>query len=480
MDNIVVVGGGAAGVAAAESLRQNGHVGRLTMLCGEPELPYDRPPLSKQVLTGAWGVERTRLREASHYTGLGIRLVHGLADALDLDSGTVFLADGYTLPFDGLLIATGVRPRRLPAGHELDGVHVLRGHQDAAALRAAFASASRVVIVGAGFLGMEVAAAARTLGLQVTVVDPLPEPMIRQVGPLIGAAVARLHRERGVDLRTGTGVTALLGDARGNGGTGGAAVTGVALADGTVVAADCVLVAIGGVPTTDWLVTSGLAVGDGVECDEYCRAAPGIYAAGDVASWVNPRYRRRMRVEHRMNATEQGAAAALNLLKGDVAPFAPLPYFWTDQYNVKIQVHGYLPDGCEAAIEEGGVEDGSFVAVYHADGLLTGVLGWNAASRVPAYRKLLLLSGGPALSRRSASSDAARLVAQTGAIARQPWRPPRRASPAPRRRRRGRHRPPCAAGPARFPRCPRRPRRRPPFSFPPSPRSYRPCRPFRQ
>jgi 3-phenylpropionate/trans-cinnamate dioxygenase ferredoxin reductase subunit len=411
MDNIVIVGGGAASVAAAETLRQSGHAGSLTMLCGEPELPYDRPPLSKQVLTGTWENERTRLREASHYADLGIRLVQGQAVALDAVGRPVGLADGYTLPFDGLIIATGAWPRRLPAGHGLDGVHVLRGHPDVAALRAAFAVSRRVLIVGAGFLGMEVAAAARGLGLDVTVVDPLAQPMIRQVGPLVGAAVARLHRAHGVDLHTGTGVTELLSDRDGPGGrvtggkvtggrvtggrvTGGRVtggrVTGAVLSDGSAIAADCVLVAIGAVPATGWLATSGLAVGDGVECDQYCRAAPGIYAAGDVASWVNPRYRRRMRVEHRMNATEQGAAAALNLIKGDVEPFAPLPYFWTDQYDVKIQVHGHLPDGCEAAIEEGSVDGGKFVALYRAGGQLSAVLGWNAPARVPAYRKLLL------------------------------------------------------------------------------------------
>lgn len=382
MDSIIVVGGGAAGVAAAETLRQDGYAGSLTMLCGEPELPYDRPPLSKQVLTGAWDRDRTRLREAAHYTGLGIRLVHGQADALDTSGRTVRLADGHALPYDGLVIATGARPRRLPAGHDLDGVHVLRGHPDVAALRTAFDAAQRVVIVGAGFLGMEVAAAARGLGLDVTVVDPLAQPMIRQVGPMVGACVARLHREHGVDLRTEVGVSQLRGEA--------GRVAGVALTDGQVLAADCVLVAIGAVPATDWLATSGLTVGDGVECDQYCRAAPGIYAAGDVASWVNPRYKRRMRVEHRMNATEQGTAAARNLLRGDTEPFAPLPYFWTDQYNVKIQVHGYLPDGCQAAIEEGSPDDGKFVALYRKDRVLTAVLGWNAPARVPAYRKLLL------------------------------------------------------------------------------------------
>jgi 3-phenylpropionate/trans-cinnamate dioxygenase ferredoxin reductase subunit len=382
VDSILIVGGGAAGLAAVETLRSQGYAGALTMVCDEPELPYDRPPLSKQVLTGAWDVERTRFREAAHYADLGIRLVRGRAGALDADGRTVYLSDGYPLRFDGLIIATGVRPRRLPGGHDLAGVHVLRDHPDVAALRATFANAPRVVIVGGGFLGMEVAAAGRGLGLDVTVVEPLAQPMIRQVGPVIGAEVARLHREHGVDLRTGIGVTGLEGD--------GGVVTGVALTDGSVVPAECVLVSIGAVPATDWLRTSGLAIGDGVECDEFCRAAPGIYAAGDVASWVNPRYQRRMRIEHRMNATEQGSAAAVNLLKGDVQPFAPLPYFWSDQYNVKLQVHGHLSDGADIAIEDGSPADGKFVALFRKDGAPTAVLGWNSPARLIRYRKLLL------------------------------------------------------------------------------------------
>jgi 3-phenylpropionate/trans-cinnamate dioxygenase ferredoxin reductase component len=379
---VLIVGGGAAGLAAVETLRSEGYAGALTMVCDETELPYDRPPLSKQVLTGAWDAERTRFREAAHYADLGIRLVRGRAGALDADGRTVYLSDGYPLRFDGLIIATGVRPRRLPTGHELAGVHVLRDHPDVAALRAAFAGSPRVVIVGGGFLGMEVAAAARGLGLDVTVIEPLAQPMIRQVGPMIGAEVARLHREHGVDLRTGIGVTEPVGD--------GGVLTGVALTDGSVVPADCALVAIGAVPATEWLGTSGLTIGDGVECDEFCRAAPGIYAAGDVASWVNPRYQRRMRVEHRMNATEQGSAAAVNLLKGDVQPFAPLPYFWSDQYTVKIQVHGHLSDGAEATIEEGSPADGKFVALYRKDGAPTAVVGWNSPARLIRYRKLLL------------------------------------------------------------------------------------------
>ena len=386
MESIVVVGGGAAGLAAAETTRAAGFTGALTMVCGEPELPYDRPPLSKQVLTGAWEPDRTRFREAAHYADSNIRLVHGQASSLSPAERTVALADGYQLGYDGLIIATGARPRLLPAGHELSGVHVLRGLAEVAALRAALGSAGRVVIVGAGFLGMEVAAAARGLGLEVTVADPLAEPMIRQVGPLVGAAVAELHRGQGVVVRTGTGVTELIGE-RGS-------VTGVILDDGAVLPADCVLIAIGAVPETGWLAGSGLSLGNGVDCDEFLRAAPGIYAAGDVASWVSSRYQRRLRVEHRMNATEMGAAAARNLLAeaagGEQIPFDPVPYFWSDQYQVKLQVHGDLNPSDGVTIQEGTPADGKFVALFHRDGVPTAVLGWNAAARMPVYRKQLL------------------------------------------------------------------------------------------
>ncbi len=427
MDNIVVVGGGAAGVAAVETLRAGGFTGSLALVCGEPELPYDRPPLSKQVLTGAWDPDRTRFRQASHYADLNVRLVHGAARSLDAASRTVELGDGYRLGYDGLIIATGVRPRLLPSGHDLAGVHVLRGLADVAALRSAFDAASgdaasgdaasgnaasgnaasgdtasgdgapgRVVIVGAGFLGMEVAAAARGLGLHVTVVDPLPEPMVRQVGPVIGAAIAALHRGQGVIVRTGIGVTSLIGTAGDLAGAAGGTdrVTGVALDDGSTVPADCVLVAIGAVPETEWLAGSGLSLGNGVECDPFLRAAPGVYAAGDVASWPSPRYQRRIRIEHRMNATEMGICAAKNLLGeaagGELEAFDPLPYFWSDQYKVKLQVHGDLSADCTPTIEEGSVEGGKFVAVFRRDGVPSAVLGWSSAARMPGYRKLLL------------------------------------------------------------------------------------------
>jgi NADPH-dependent 2,4-dienoyl-CoA reductase/sulfur reductase-like enzyme len=381
LDSIVVVGGGAAGVAAAEALRAEGFAGSLTLVCGEPELPYDRPPLSKQVLTGAWDPGRTRLREANHYVDKGIRLVHGRARALDLADRSVQLGDGTGLGYDGLIITTGVRPRTLAAGHDLAGVHVLRCLADTAALRSALEHSAHVVVVGAGFLGMEVAAAARILGLEVTVVDPLAQPMIRQVGPLVGAAIAQLHRCAGVVVRTDVGVTEITGE--------DGHVTGVRLDDGSALQADCVLVAIGAVPETEWLDGSGLSLGDGIDCDEFLKAADGVYAAGDVASWASPRYRRRVRVEHRMNATEMGTCAARNLLGASV-PFDPVPYFWSDQYKVKLQVHGDLAADATVTIEEGAIGDGKFVALFHRDGGPTAVLGWNAPARMPVYRKQLL------------------------------------------------------------------------------------------
>jgi NADPH-dependent 2,4-dienoyl-CoA reductase/sulfur reductase-like enzyme len=399
LDNIVVVGGGAAGVAAVETLRAEGFTGSLALVCGEPELPYDRPPLSKQVLTGAWEPDRARFRQASHYAGLGVRLVHGVARSLHVAGQMVELSDGYRLGYDGLIIATGVRPRRLASGHDLAGVHVLRDLVDVTALRNAFEAATagsgepgRVVIVGAGFLGMEVAAAARGLGLPVTVVDPLPEPMIRQVGPVVGAAIAALHRSQGVVVRTGVGVTGLVGS--GTAADGAGRVTGVALDDGSTLPADCVLVAIGAVPETEWLEGSGVTLGDGVECDPFLRAAPGVFAAGDVASWPSPRYQRRIRIEHRMNATEMGTRAAKNLLGAasgaQLEAFDPLPYFWSDQYTVKLQVHGDLSADCSATIEEGSIEGGKFVALFRRDGVVSAVLGWSCAARMPGYRKLLL------------------------------------------------------------------------------------------
>jgi NADPH-dependent 2,4-dienoyl-CoA reductase/sulfur reductase-like enzyme len=383
LDSIVVVGGGAAGVAAAETLRHQGFRGRIALICEESTPPYDRPPLSKQILTGAWETDRLWLRELQHYRDLDIELHHTRAERLDPEQRRIQLGDGSYLGYNGLIIATGVRPRPLPQHEPRAGMHMLRGLTDVDALRAKLHSGRKLVVIGAGLLGMEAAASATTLGLDVAVVDPLPQPMIRQVGPTVAAVIADLHRARGVRLHTGVGVRELYDD--------GSHITGVGLSDGSDLPADCVLVSIGAIPAVDWLSDSGLPLGDGVECDEYCRVAANIYAAGDVASWLNPRYGRRMRLEHRMNATEQGAAAATNLLKGDDGePFAPLPYFWSDHYNVKIQVHGWITPESEFSVVEGSIEEGKFVGLYHHLGRLTAVLGWNSPAKLLPYRKRLL------------------------------------------------------------------------------------------
>lgn len=333
-ERIVVVGASVAGVTAVETLRRKGFEGALTLIGDEMHLPYDRPPLSKQVLTGALEADRVIVRDHAALDDLHVdRKLGSRAVALDMNHRAVELADGQHVLFDGLIIATGITPRYLPVGHELAGVHVLRTIEDALTLRTQLRPGRRLVVIGAGFLGCEVAAVARDAGLHVAIVDPLPAPMLRQLGMDIGLHAAELHRQRGVDLRCGVAVHRLLGDA---------AVTGVELETGTVLDADVVLVAIGSTPATDWLTGSGLTIDNGVVCDATCRAAPGIYAAGDVARWWHDTVGAYVRVEHRMNATEQAIAAATNLLGAD-APFTPVPYFWTDQYDVKIQAYGNFP-----------------------------------------------------------------------------------------------------------------------------------------
>ncbi|MFD9285080.1 NAD(P)/FAD-dependent oxidoreductase [Streptomyces mirabilis] len=381
MKRIVVVGASAAGLTAAEALRHRGWGGDLTLIGEEPHPPYDRPPLSKQILTGAWKPERATLRSPQDLARLEADLRLGQrATALDVESGQVRLGNGESIGFDGLIIATGVTPRHLPDSH-LAGVHVLRTLDEALGLRAALLTGPRVVVVGAGFLGTEVAAGARTMGLEVTVVEPERVPVRRPFGDRIGALVADLHRDHGTRLRCGTPVRRLRG--------AGGRVTGVELGDGTTLPADVVVLALGSMPATRWLTDSSLRLRDGVECDALCRAAPGIYAAGDVASWRNPHFGTRMRLEHRMNATEQAMAAVGNLL-GDAKPFAPVPYFWTDQYDTRIQAYGVFPPDADVRIVHGDPVDGYFAAAYGHHGRVVGVLGWNAPRQVRTLRRLVV------------------------------------------------------------------------------------------
>ncbi|WP_320777763.1 NAD(P)/FAD-dependent oxidoreductase [Streptomyces sp. CRN 30] len=360
MRRVVVAGASAAGLAAAEALRREGYDGTLTLVGDEPHLPYDRPPLSKQVLSGAWEPDRVALRTPADLDALGLELRLGAAaTALDVPDRTVRLADGSAVPYDGLVVATGVRPRRLPGDER---AHVLRTLDDAVALRDRLGPGRRLVVVGAGFLGAEAAAVARAAGCEVTLLEPAAVPLAHAVGERIGRVLSRAHREHGVDLRTGVAVRAVT-DA------------GVLTADGEHVEADEVLVAVGSLPNTEWLDGSGLTVRDGLVCDEYCAAAPGVYAAGDVARWHHPLFGTSMRIEHRTNAAEQGMAAARNLLHGAARrPFAPVPYFWSDQYDMKVQAYGWLRGHDEVAVVDGDPDVRRFLAVYRSGEHVTGVL----------------------------------------------------------------------------------------------------------
>ncbi|MFF5979506.1 NAD(P)/FAD-dependent oxidoreductase [Streptomyces olindensis] len=367
MKRVVIVGASAGGLAVAEALRRAGHDGSITLIGDEPHLPYDRPPLSKQILTGQWQQDRLPLRPRADIDALQLDLRLGVA-AIGLDPAgrTVLLAGGVRQPYDGLVVATGVRARHLPGSEGVTGVHTLRTLEDAVKLRSRLRPGRRLVIVGAGFIGAEVAAVARGLGVDVTLLEAGPEPLTRAVGEDAGRFLAQLHRDRGVRLRTLASVAEIV--------VAGSDVTGVRLTDDTVEPADDVLVAIGSVPNTDWLDGSGLKVSNGLVCDEFSAAAPGVYGVGDVARWHNPRFGTTMRVEHRSNAAEQGMAVAHNLLNpGAQRPFAPVPYFWSDQYDRKVQSYGHLHGHEQALVLR--QDPHHWLVSYRKGDRLTGVLG---------------------------------------------------------------------------------------------------------
>lgn len=378
--HIVVVGGGAAGLTAIEELRRRGFLGAITAVCAEETTPYDRPPLSKQILSGTWPEERVALRRPAEIANLQVDWRRGIcARSLDSQAQQLMLSDGTCLEYDGLIIATGVVPRSLSAPPLL-GVYELRTLDHALALRNALDDAESVAIVGGGFLGTEVAAVARQRGCRVALVDAAPAPLARQVGDEVAELCAELHHAHGVDLRCGTGVARLLDK-------GHRSVTGIELQDGTVLDADMVLVAIGSRPATDWLTGSGLRIADGVVCDQYCLAGDNIAAAGDVARWQHPRYGS-IRVEHRMNATEQGMAAARALL-GERQPFAPVPYVWSDQYDIKLQSYGLIGGDTGMKVVVGDRTTGKFAALYGKGGHVTGSLAWNMPRAIVKLRRFV-------------------------------------------------------------------------------------------
>jgi NADPH-dependent 2,4-dienoyl-CoA reductase/sulfur reductase-like enzyme len=382
MQTVVVVGASLAGLRGAEALRRQGHTGRLVLLGDEPHAPYDRPPLSKEVLRGDREPDAIALAKPQSLSDLAIELRTGTrATALDLAARRVVLEGGEAIGFDGLLVATGARARPLPGAPALPGVFTLRTLDDCLAIRAALAGSPRVVVVGAGFIGAEVAASCRARGLSVTILEALPSPMARVLNPEVGAVCAAIHRDHGVDVRLGTGVAAIEGGAR---------VERVRLQDGSCVDADVVVVGIGAVPDTDWLAGSGLRLDDGVVCDARCAAAPGVVAAGDVARWLHPVYGEHVRIEHWTNAVEMSEAAAARLLHGDAAPpFAPVPFVWSDQYDVKVQATGRIRPGDDMVVAHGTLAERRFVALFGSHGRLQGALAMNRVRQLIGYRRML-------------------------------------------------------------------------------------------
>ncbi len=385
--SVLVVGASAAGLATAEALRRKAFQGRLTVLGAERHLPYDRPPLSKQVLSGTWTPERAQLRPDAALSALDCEFILGdCAVGLDTAARTVHTASGRALRADAIVVATGLRPRTLAGQADLAGVHVLRTLDDALALRADLLNCTRMVVVGDGVLGAEIAATVRGMGLTVTLAGPQRAPLQYQLGPLVADLLADLHTEHGVCLRLGAAVTELAGhDGR---------VTGVCLDTGEVLPADVVVVAFGAAPVTDWLAGSGLPVENGVVCNSRCRAAEGIYAAGDVARWHHDTLGALLRLENRTNATEQAIAVAGNIL-GDNQPYTPVPYVWTDQFEAKIQIYGTVSADAEVTIVDGDLTERRFVAQYRQDGKITGVLGWNMPKQTRLRRQELVASAIP-------------------------------------------------------------------------------------
>ncbi|MFW0787003.1 FAD-dependent oxidoreductase [Gordonia sp. CPCC 206044] len=381
--DVLVVGASAAGLATTEALRRNGFGGSITLLGAEPHLPYDRPPLSKQVLAGDWTADRTRLRAADAVEALNVDLALGeAAVALDV-AGRSVRTDRRTITADDIVIATGAHPRRLPGQPDLPGVHVLRSVEDSLALRSALSGAAHVVVVGDGVLGAEIAATTTSMGIDVTLVGPQDGLMRNQLGDEVSGVLTDLHAAHGVRLRLGDQVVGFVAtDGR---------VAGVELGTGETLPADVVVVAIGAVPATDWLTDSGLSLDDGVLCDSGCRAAAGIYAAGDVARVVDETTGQTRRLENRTNATEQGIAVAAAIL-GVAKPYAPIPYFWSDQFATRIQVDGTIPSDAEMSLVEGDLASGRFVASYHREGVVTGVVGWNMPKQSRRHRRRI---GGP-------------------------------------------------------------------------------------
>ncbi|GAA1179540.1 NAD(P)/FAD-dependent oxidoreductase [Pseudonocardia alaniniphila] len=393
-EHVMIIGAGLGGLRTVEQLRSAGYQGRISLVGAEQHAPYDRPPLSKQILTGDWEPERTALTGLDELEDLGVRVHLGMA-AVALRPGgggtgwspgatsghELELSDGATLHGDAVVIATGLVARTLPG--QPDSVHTLRTLDDALALRATLTQIESLLVVGGGFIGAEVASAARQLGVAVTVLEGLPVVLARALGPDVGAIAGRLLVEGGVDLRTGVKITGFT-DSTGPG-------VGVELADGSSVSADAAVVGIGGVPRLDWLASCGLDLGNGLPCGPTGRihGLDAGWAVGDVAAWDDPVHGERYRDEHWTSASDQAAVVARDIL-GAAPPPATVPYFWSDQFGLKIQLLG-RPELADSVVPlhgegfDGGPVRGTVAGYLDGDRLMA-VVGFGAARTVTRYR----------------------------------------------------------------------------------------------
>jgi 3-phenylpropionate/trans-cinnamate dioxygenase ferredoxin reductase subunit len=380
--SIAIVGASLAGLRAAEFLRRDGFQGRLLLIGDETQPPYDRPPLSKEVLRGDWEADRIALRRKS-YDELCLDLRLGTrAVGLDSSKRVLSLDSGDELAFDQLVIATGASVRRLPKQPDMDGIFSLRTLGDALAIRDAMKASPRVAVIGAGFIGAEVAASARQLGLQVDMIEALEVPLAQSLGPELGRALASAHEKRGVRVHCGRKVVGFQGRDR---------LQGLLLDDGTELPCELVVVGIGVQPAVDWLAGSGLELEDGVRCDATLSSnVQGIVAIGDVANWYNPLFDEQMRVEHWTNAVEQARHVVQTLCRPEEAkPFESAPMFWSDQYDIKIQGAGRPKPTDELRIM-GRLDDEAFVGLYSREDRLVGAVSFNNPAKLIQLRRKIV------------------------------------------------------------------------------------------
>ena len=378
-----MVGASLAGIRSVEFLRRKKCEAEIVLVGQENHLPYDRPPLSKELLRGEWGADKIALRKKS-YDDLKIDVRLGQrAVALDVASKEIQTSDGATIGYDGLVIATGASARKLCDQPELPGVFTLRTLDDAIVLAEALKKRPRVVVIGAGFIGAEVAASCRQLGLEVSMVEALDVPLCNSLGKTLGGKLASLHESHGVDVRCGVKVDRI---------EGGSKVERVCFADGSNIECDLVVVGIGVVPSVQWLQSSGIEIDNGVVCDASCRAsAPGVFAAGDVANWYNPLFEERMRVEHWSNAVEQARHVVDTMLTvpGEEKPFESAPLFWSDQYDLKIQGAGRPRADDTLHVCHGSLQDDAFVVLYGREDRLMGAVAFNQPVKLVGYRRMI-------------------------------------------------------------------------------------------